>query len=185
MQVMRDRTNWIYLTAETLQDACQLGGLMRDFSDFQIHTADGQEISLGLRVMTLEEEKLLRMELPQRRLAQKHDRLLHYVRRLDCSCPDPGAAPVCERCQVLADVTDWQPGGEATEAAQCRRCSECPDYSHHWLEDPGSHHAWDFVCKHCPAKGSECPDCHGSGCDPCNGEGVILINGKKQSDPVE
>lgn len=57
-----------------------------------------------------EEEKLLRVEGPTRRLVEKHDRLLHFVRRLECSCSLDRCAPQCERCQVLADVTTWKPG---------------------------------------------------------------------------
>lgn len=77
-------------------------------------------------------------------------------------------------------------------AFTCRRCSECPNSPHHWLdnseccgpEDP-SH-----VCKHCPATGMECPDCDGTGikdfdgfdrgpdeplCPMCSGYGVIEV----------
>lgn len=78
---------------------------------------------------------------------------------------------------------------------ECRRCSDCANSSHHWLnngdfgndeaeaEEPtGNSH----VCKHCDAVGNECQECDGTGevmddegcvgfeCKACNGEGVIV-----------
>lgn len=89
---------------------------------------------------------------------------------------------------------------------ECRRCVDCADSSHHWMENDD----WDefedreptdeemenhpsFACKHCDAVGEYCPRCDGSGeaqwieggfhsilrvaeCPDCRGEGVILIN---------
>jgi hypothetical protein len=82
----------------------------------------------------------------------------------------------------------------------CRRCSECPNSSHHWIpESPIGDDGDDFDegpewgCKHCNAFGDTCPSCYGDGIDPndylpqisgdpnpcpdCDGEGVILKGG--------
>jgi hypothetical protein len=78
---------------------------------------------------------------------------------------------------------------------ECRRCSECPNSSHHWMEDFGAYDAevgegpvpGDFGCKHCEQRGVECADCNGTGvelyddrdgtedCPTCKGEGVIPL----------
>lgn len=80
---------------------------------------------------------------------------------------------------------------------QCRRCEECKDYSHHWMDNGkyGDEEYWDdndssttHVCKHCGALGDECETCFGVGVNPdseddddgsmcleCNGEGVIYV----------
>jgi len=80
------------------------------------------------------------------------------------------------------------------QKVKCRRCSECPNSNHHWLpnsdfgndEDPEAEHTMrDYVCKHCPMVGNECPACFGSGetddedgpCPDCDGEGVIPFDG--------
>ena len=58
--------------------------------------------------------------------------------------------------------------------SECRRCSECADSSHHWIDtwtDAGN----DYACKHCPAEGRMCDRCLGDGCDHCGGEGVIEV----------
>lgn len=80
-----------------------------------------------------------------------------------------------------------------TEIVKCRRCSECKNYSHHWLPNPdfgndedeeAEHSMREYVCKHCPMTGNECPECYGSGatepddvCSSCDGEGVIPFDG--------
>lgn len=58
----------------------------------------------------------------------------------------------------------------------CQTCGECIGSQHHWIEDfevgmPGS-----FGCKHCDARGEECPECFGDGCDKCCGEGIVQLN---------
>lgn len=84
--------------------------------------------------------------------------------------------------------------------SECRRCSECPDSEHHWLDNgdfgngdaQGAYIGAQYVCKHCPALGVECLECHGgdllggedsehrridrwrSECRMCRGHGVIL-----------
>jgi hypothetical protein len=69
----------------------------------------------------------------------------------------------------------------------CRRCSECQDSEHHWIdndecsgEDDPAH-----ACKHCDALGDECEMCDGEGgrtsedgeqlalCPACKGHGVV------------
>jgi hypothetical protein len=76
----------------------------------------------------------------------------------------------------------------------CRRCSECADRDHHWLDngDFGSdpEDAEDptgnlYVCKHCDAVGDDCAACEGSGelmdeeacniteCPACAGVGIV------------
>lgn len=188
VELIPGETPWIRLTAESQQDAHRLGVLEERLGREGYKLWSGEQgtglVHLAVRPMTEEEERLLVQQRPTLRLSQKHDRLLHYVRRLECACPEPGAAPVCERCQALADVTDWEPGanpreareGKPSQAGQCRRCADCLSYSHHWLPDPSPHHVWDYACKHCPVKGDECPDCDGEGCDVCDGEGVILLD---------
>lgn len=76
----------------------------------------------------------------------------------------------------------------------CRRCSECENYSHHWIPEPPTEGGADFGCKHCNAVGDECQECYGDGIDPndhllpqisgdpnrcpnCDGEGVVLVAG--------
>lgn len=77
----------------------------------------------------------------------------------------------------------------------CRRCSECPNSSHHWMPETGDDDDGpEWGCKHCNAMGDTCPDCYGDGIDPndyllpqisgdpnpcptCDGEGVILVGG--------
>lgn len=72
----------------------------------------------------------------------------------------------------------------------CRRCSECANSSHHWIpnasfgdDSAGVTSRFEFICKHCPAVGNECPGCCGTGegesdttdlCTECDGDGVIL-----------
>jgi DnaJ-class molecular chaperone len=74
---------------------------------------------------------------------------------------------------------------------KCRRCTDCQLTKHHWLNNPGfaddeaESSDIEFICKHCPATGSECRKCHGSGqfkeprsafsdiCPVCDGEGVL------------
>ena len=75
-----------------------------------------------------------------------------------------------------------------TKSTTCRRCSECRNNSHHWIDntdDPGddiSERVPTHICKHCDQQGYECPACGGDGIDTetltglcgfCCGEGVI------------
>lgn len=62
----------------------------------------------------------------------------------------------------------------------CRRCSQCETSEHHWLdnEDAEGPDDPDYVCKHCPAVGTECVYCdeglaNGKMCRICNGEGIL------------
>lgn len=73
--------------------------------------------------------------------------------------------------------------------SKCRRCSECPDSKHHWLDNPHFGDAVEtldddtspsalmhtHVCKHCDVLGDECVDCDGDGCCSCDGEGVVEV----------
>lgn len=58
---------------------------------------------------------------------------------------------------------------------ECRRCGDCRDSSHHWIEKPL------YICKHCRAIGEECLACRGydEGESPttcvCGAEGVVQI----------
>lgn len=58
----------------------------------------------------------------------------------------------------------------------CRWCSECEGSFHHWMFN-----GYEYVCKHCSAKGDECSTCFGEGIEPgtadefcggCDGEGI-------------
>ena len=73
----------------------------------------------------------------------------------------------------------------------CRRCAECANSEHHWMDngdfgnDPDDSEyptGNEYICKHCDAVGDECPECDGTGegedavspmCPKCNGEGVV------------
>ncbi len=69
----------------------------------------------------------------------------------------------------------------------CRRCSECPEGPHHWIDDFES--LTGISCKHCPAIGVECAHCGGTAefgdgdgddqvptvCSVCAGEGIIEV----------
>jgi len=83
----------------------------------------------------------------------------------------------------------------SSETKTCRRCSECPTNSHHWIDNPSFGDCEDdgdmgpsHLCKHCDAVGDQCELCGGDGipfdeegeqttghecCQDCNGEGVI------------
>lgn len=63
----------------------------------------------------------------------------------------------------------------------CRRCSDCPESSHHWLPVCQPQH--DYGCKHCDAIGKECPECFGEGCRNCGGEGVLLMGERDAEAP--
>lgn len=65
-------------------------------------------------------------------------------------------------------MTNPQPQGGEIE---CRRCTECEFAHHHWMQGTGE---FEYVCKHCPATGNECNNCHGEGCSLCDQEGVII-----------
>lgn len=62
----------------------------------------------------------------------------------------------------------------------CRRCSECPNSYHHWIEcceeietGEAGEVIFDRVCKHCGCLGTACEKCDGDGCEECRQEGVI------------
>ena len=63
----------------------------------------------------------------------------------------------------------------------CRRCSGCEGATHHWLDNVDAEGPDDpeYVCKHCPAVGTDCPWCDegmADGeklCRVCNGEGIL------------
>lgn len=71
------------------------------------------------------------------------------------------------------------------ESLECRRCSECPDGPHHWIDDGYTLTGW--TCKHCEAIGVQCYHCAGEGmvpenygpgeltCPSCHGEGVVEV----------
>ena len=78
--------------------------------------------------------------------------------------------------------------------SECRRCAECSQSEHHWLdnddfgnldnpENPASVNA-EYVCKHCDALGNECGACSGEGgydvdgddeCGMCDGTGIKAV----------
>lgn len=68
-----------------------------------------------------------------------------------------------------------------TQIPECRRCSECRNSEHHWLDNMDFEDADDpeYVCKHCPAVGTECSYCDegmadsGKLCGICKGEGIL------------
>lgn len=87
----------------------------------------------------------------------------------------------------------------------CRRCDDCVDMSHHWVENTAfgddeeriENNSTTHLCKHCDAMGNECDECGGCGgdgevdadgewntfpCAECGGEGVVLVAGGKASD---
>lgn len=93
----------------------------------------------------------------------------------------------------------WQEGEPCTcPPGLCRRCSDCLGQNHHWMvhgvpiSDECPHgepmstdceacinDAPDYICKHCPAQGDECPEC-GLGIEPeetcpkCQGVGIVV-----------
>ena len=80
----------------------------------------------------------------------------------------------------------------------CRRCSECPNSVHHWLDYVGDMDVDSptHSCKHCDAVGHECPACDGegivtrfagdrdyeTGCNLCGGDGVLFVRFEKRSE---
>lgn len=52
----------------------------------------------------------------------------------------------------------------------CRRCSECPNSRHHWMdcceeiETAEGTVIFDRICKHCELLGTDCEACGGDGC---------------------
>lgn len=75
-----------------------------------------------------------------------------------------------------------------TTVTKCRRCAECRDNSHHWIPNINfgvKEDSPQWICKHCPSKGEECPACYGFGnsemdgsgdqCAVCDAEGVIPV----------
>lgn len=62
----------------------------------------------------------------------------------------------------------------------CRRCSECRNSDHHWLDNMDWETESDpnYRCKHCPAVGVDCSQCdeglsNGKRCGVCQGAGVL------------
>lgn len=85
---------------------------------------------------------------------------------------------------------------DVTDRKQCRRCSECSNSEHHWMErcvfDASDELYATHVCKHCEILGFECQECGGDGkhdsggftpwgepidlpCESCQSHGVIVI----------
>ncbi len=73
----------------------------------------------------------------------------------------------------------------------CRRCSECSQSLHHWIElpviCPTKGPLCDYSCKHCDAAADACEACWGDGaseagirCDDCDGLGVIPITDEQR-----
>ena len=67
----------------------------------------------------------------------------------------------------------------------CRRCSECADSEHHWIEDYDDVTDTEYGCKHCQIRGVECGQCWGEGikpgtddenCAKCSGHGVVVAH---------
>ena len=70
---------------------------------------------------------------------------------------------------------------------KCRRCSECPNSEHHWMENTSFGDPLDgigeYICKHCSIQGTECVKCGGQGttdepdelCGDCGGELVNVL----------
>ena len=67
----------------------------------------------------------------------------------------------------------------------CRKCHDCLESWHHWLADPDPGGRWEYVCKHCPAKGDGCAECGGDGCADCDGEGVLAVTITETAEPKE
>jgi len=85
---------------------------------------------------------------------------------------------LCSRESYNALVTAVLARRRAMAARTCRRCTTCEDFEHHWLEDPQPDVVTDWACKHCPARGVECPVCDGDedeaeDCDTCGGAMVV------------
>jgi hypothetical protein len=72
-----------------------------------------------------------------------------------------------------------------SEPIKCRRCSECPNSRHHWMECCEETETaegtviFDRICKHCELLGTACGDCENLDasiditCIQCQGYGVI------------
>ena len=68
-----------------------------------------------------------------------------------------------------------------TQGTECRRCSDCKGSDHHWLDNMDFEDADDaeYVCKHCPAIGTDCQFCEeglthdGKLCGVCKGDGIL------------
>ena len=71
----------------------------------------------------------------------------------------------------------------APTATACSRCIDCEDSPHHWIEDPlPSSSATYWACKHCEARGIDCPTCDDDGdpigCPLCGGDEVVEVVGR-------
>ncbi len=78
--------------------------------------------------------------------------------------------------------------GPREPAKACKRCSECADAEHHWIDNDECNGPGDptHACKHCDAVGDECETCGGEGgrysedghylggCPACKSHGVIV-----------
>ena len=69
---------------------------------------------------------------------------------------------------------------------QCRRCAECQNSFHHWIEDPlfdGEKVVAEYSCKHCDALGMDCTACEDFDlcerpqceCPVCGGDGIMVV----------
>lgn len=69
----------------------------------------------------------------------------------------------------------------------CRRCSECQGCDHHWMDNLDFEDENDdpeYVCKHCPAVGTDCQWCeegirNGKRCGICKGDGILQCGTKE------
>jgi hypothetical protein len=84
----------------------------------------------------------------------------------------------------------------------CRRCADCPNSQHHWMEEltyaPGDNEddpedgdpIAAYTCKHCSVLGNECESCDGVGafgdgkedpeiCPTCCGSGIVVVGGEQ------
>ena len=71
------------------------------------------------------------------------------------------------------------------QAPTCRRCSECANSRHHWIEcceavetGEAGEVIFDRICKHCECLGTVCEECETRGvvdigCANCEGYGVV------------
>ena len=63
------------------------------------------------------------------------------------------------RLVMASDALD-RLADELEKSEHCRRCSECSDDEHHWMEDMVGEEPM-YVCKHCNAIAPMCDECGG------------------------